>query len=198
MVAEGEDQKLREKQWDENEPLRHFCRYNRITKLKFVQSADLYEQLEVFQEMIFELSSATFFPNLVELWVMDQAYTVKNLHGLENCSKLRVLNVTQCDLTSLDGLETLTGLRKLIVHSNKLTSLLGVQPLVNLEELIVHSNQVRAFFYFFYFIFLHLCLPSLRCECLCMIDLCFVALGVCGLQRSVLSATIIEVAAICC
>ena len=95
IVPEGADQELRLRQWTENVPLQHLCRYNRITKAKFVQSADLYEQVEVFQEMIFELPSVAFFPNLVELWVMDQAPTVHDLKGLESCTNLRVINVTQ-------------------------------------------------------------------------------------------------------
>jgi len=142
--VEGEDQQLRVKQWDASEPLRNLCKYNRITRQKYVQSADLYEQLEVFQEMIFELSSATFFPNLVELWIMDQAYTVKNLHGLDACSKLRVLNVTQCGIRSAEGLEKLTGLRKLVLHTNAIESLEPLRSLVNLEELNVHSNKLQS------------------------------------------------------
>jgi hypothetical protein len=102
-AARPSDQQQREQEWQSSEPLRLMCKYNRISQEKYVQSADLYEQLEVFQEVAFELSSASFFPNLVELWVMDQACTVKNLHGLATCQKLRVLNVTQCALPSADG-----------------------------------------------------------------------------------------------
>ena len=62
--------------------------------------------------------------------------------GLENLTKLTVLNIYENKLTDVKGLEKLTQLDYLSLGSNQLTDLKGLEKLAQLTNLNLSSNQL--------------------------------------------------------
>ena len=71
---------------------------------------------------------------------------LEDLQALQQLPCLRVLNISQNELTSLGGIEACTELNTLICSSNKLASLHSVQPLAEcsaLATLDIQDNQLN-------------------------------------------------------
>ncbi|KAK9906460.1 hypothetical protein WJX75_002134 [Coccomyxa subellipsoidea] len=68
--------------------------------------------------------------------------TAAQLTGLESCSRLQVLNVSNNALASIKGIARLTSLRELDLSVNAVTSLGGLQCCSELERLNVDDNKL--------------------------------------------------------
>lgn len=99
--------------------------------------------LDAFQSPLRELSGCRFFPNLVELCVMQQR-AVDEIVGLEECFQLESLWISECNLWRISGLDGCRKLRKLYLHCNQLTRIEGLSHLRDLEVLWLAENQIPA------------------------------------------------------
>ncbi len=63
-------------------------------------------------------------------------------YSKEEQKKLKVLDCSDSDITSLEGIENLTILKDLYCHSNQLTTLIGIENLTFLEYLSCFNNPL--------------------------------------------------------
>jgi len=67
-----------------------------------------------------------------------------SLEGIENLVNLKELYCDNNQLTSLEGIENLVNLKFLYCYDNQLTSLKEIENLVNLKELYCSNNQLTS------------------------------------------------------
>jgi len=80
--------------------------------------------------------------NLKEL-IIGETY-IKDLVGLENCSKLEYLECEINNLKTLKGIENCKNLKTLICSSNNLKSLSGIENCTKLEKLDCAGNPLKT------------------------------------------------------
>ena len=100
---------------------------------------------EVFQEVSFNMVSLQHFPNLLEVWIMDQPNV--EIRGLNASPALEVLGIMGCGVAKISGLEKNVNLRKLYLCNNnsdkKISNIENIAHLENLEVLHLHNNNIE-------------------------------------------------------
>ena len=70
---------------------------------------------------------------------------MQRISGLDACTTLLELDLSNNNVTAISGLESLTALRKLTLTSNRITAITGLHTLSLLEHLLLQSNLLGSF-----------------------------------------------------
>ena len=80
--------------------------------------------------------------NPKEVKALNYNNQLTSLIGIENLSKLEILDCYHNQLISLKGIENLSNLKRVECTDNQLTSLKGIENLSNLEILDCYGNSI--------------------------------------------------------
>ena len=117
-----------------NDPnTQELCEQNGLTEAKFVKCANTQQHLDLFCSRCTTLHGLRFFPKVTSLCVLQQS-SISSLAGVDKCTLLHSLWLTQCSLTRIEYLDALPHLRQLHLSSNKLTRIEGLGALRALQS----------------------------------------------------------------
>ncbi|KAL3667330.1 hypothetical protein V7S43_007558 [Phytophthora oleae] len=118
------------------------CRENGLSASQFARNSESVTALDLFLGFWTSMRSVMYFPALKELSIINQP-TICELEGVDKCTNLEKLCVTECGLTRIANLGKCTELRQLNLSSNKIRKLENLDTLVNLETLWVNQNLLE-------------------------------------------------------
>ncbi|GMF30965.1 unnamed protein product [Phytophthora lilii] len=118
------------------------CKENGISAAQFARNSESVTSLDLFLGFWTSMRSVVYFPALKELSIINQP-TICEIEGVNNCTNLEKLCITECGLTIIMSLGNCTKLKQLNLSSNKIRRLENLDTLVNLEKLWVNQNQLE-------------------------------------------------------
>ncbi len=93
------------------------------------------------QSLLKDLKGIEFFKNLESLTVYNTS-KILNINEIKNCTALRNVSLSYCNIQSLSGLESLNNLTKLTLNNNNISNLKPLENLTNLTELNLENNAI--------------------------------------------------------
>ncbi|CEG45969.1 Protein phosphatase 1, regulatory subunit, and related proteins [Plasmopara halstedii] len=119
------------------------CRENGLSALQFARKTERVTSLDLFMGFWTSMKSVMHFPALKELSIVNQT-TICEIEGVNQCTNLESLCITECGLTRIANLANCTKLKHLNLSSNNLQKLENLDTLVNLETLWVNQNKLET------------------------------------------------------
>lgn len=95
------------------------CRENGLPALQFARTSEAVTSLDLFVEFYTSTKSVMFFPAFKKLSVVNQP-TICDLDGVNRCTNLESLCMTECGLTKIANLRNCSKLKCLDLSSNRI------------------------------------------------------------------------------
>lgn len=114
-----------------------------INKITHLERFPNLEKLNIEGSLVEKIEGLGALKNLKELFISGR---IKRIEGLENLTKLEVLDLHDNQISKIEGLDHLTGLKWLNLNENGIIKVENLDHLINLELLLLEANRDVIYF----------------------------------------------------
>ncbi|KAM4853660.1 leucine-rich repeat-containing protein 9 isoform 3-T5 [Thomomys bottae] len=126
---------------NQDEVIRELCFCNGLSYEMIGKEGSDTSKLEMFFSGYPCIVGLTLFPNLTSLTIVAQ--DIKEISGLETCSRLKELWIAECCIEKIEGLQGCRNLEKLYLYYNKISRIENLEKLMKLEILWLNHNAIK-------------------------------------------------------
>lgn len=129
--------------FEASEELQELCRDNGLSANQFARRGANVTALDMFLGFWSSMKTVMYFPALRELSIIKHP-TITVMEGLNQCPNLELVCITECGVERIANLENCKKIRKLNLSCNRIRRIEKVGHLVELEILWLNDNQIDS------------------------------------------------------